>query len=321
MESYANSLSGGHDPSVVKAIPYGVFDKDAAEEISAAITASALVVDCSASIAVGRYISHKLAGNTRAVSFFMNPSGTSLIMLLESSSRSTRLDTLEMQYYRMLIRESALSEHLKSDQRVLYASTCRGTSLVYPQDNAAIFSGFCSKAIKETQISEEASVSIWVVNGLALERYEELGEIFEEVACGSWHMKISPTVLEKLYSQRENKLPNETGGILIGTYDFAHNICYIVDSIDSPSDSEEYSNAYIRGHNGLKDEVMRIENISIGNLTYVGEWHSHPSNDTHPSGDDLILLKSISEFTYSQGNPGCMMILGERNYSIHLGCR
>lgn len=185
MESYANSLSGGHDPSVVKAIPYGVFDKDAAEEISAAITASALVVDCSASIAVGRYISHKLAGNTRAVSFFMNPSGTSLIMLLESSSRSTRLDTLEMQYYRMLIRESALSEHLKSDQRVLYASTCRGTSLVYPQDNAAIFSGFCSKAIKETQVSEEASVSIWVVNGLALERYEELGEIFEEVACDS----------------------------------------------------------------------------------------------------------------------------------------
>ena len=95
----------------------------------------------------------------------------------------------------------------------------------------------------------------------------------------------------------------------------------IVDSIDSPSDSEEYPNAYIRGHNGLKDEVMRIENISIGNLTYVGEWHSHPSNDTRPSGDDLILLKSISEFTYSQGNPGCMMILGERNYSIHLGCR
>ena len=73
MESYANSLSGGHDPSVVKAIPYGVFDKDAAEEISAAITASALVVDCSASIAVGRYISHKLAGNTRAVSFFYEP--------------------------------------------------------------------------------------------------------------------------------------------------------------------------------------------------------------------------------------------------------
>lgn len=72
--------------------------------------------------------------------------------------------------------------------------------------------------------------------------------------------------MDRLYCQRKEKLPNETGGVLIGSYDFAHNICYIVDAIDSPSDSKEYPDAYIRGSNGLYEKVCKIENITIGNL-------------------------------------------------------
>lgn len=132
-----------------------------------------------------------------------------------------------------------------------------------------------------------------------------------------WNIKISPTLIEKLYTQRHASLPNETGGVLIGSYDFAHNICYIVDSIDSPSDSEEYPNAYIRGCKGLGDNISRIENITIGNLTYVGEWHSHPTVSTQPSKDDLFLLSSIKNYTSSHGNPGCMLIVGKGNYSLY----
>ena len=43
----------------------------------------------------------------------------------------------------------------------------------------------------------------------------------------------------------------------------------------------------------------RIENITIGNLTYVGEWHSHPTVSTQPSKDDLFLLSSIKNYTSS----------------------
>lgn len=317
MLDYANTLTGTYDSSVLKAISHDVLNINAKDTLVSAINSADLIVDCSASVAVERYLSFELAGQTRTVCFFMNPSGTALIMLLENADRSICLDSLEMQYYRLLIREPLLEKHLKSDRRVLYSSTCRGTSLIYPQDNAAIFAGLCSKAIKTVKNNIGATVSIWTLDKLSLQHFEVGDELFDIVNKNGWNIKISPTLIEKLYTQRHASLPNETGGVLIGSYDFAHNICYIVDSIDSPSDSEEYPNAYIRGCKGLGDNISRIENITIGNLTYVGEWHSHPTVSTQPSKDDLFLLSSIKNYTSSHGNPGCMLIVGKGNYSLY----
>lgn len=318
MFDYANTLTGTHDPSVTRAIPHDIFDSNAKEELIAAIKSSDLIVDCSASVAVERHLSFELAGRTRAVSFFMNPSGTALVMLLESADRSIRLDTLEMQYYRLLIREPALGKHLESKRYALYSSTCRGTSLIYPQDNAAIFAGFCSKTIKKAKNITGAMVSIWTLDNLSLHHFEEGGELFDTVYSNGWCIKISPILMEQLYSQRQAKLPNETGGALIGAYDFARNVCYIVYSIDSPPDSRGYPNAYIRGCKGLLENISKIEESTIGNLVYIGEWHSHPTVSTKASSDDVVLLKSIKDYTRSCGNPGCMLIVGEKNYTLYI---
>ena len=318
MFNYANTLTGFYAPSVIKAIPYDVFDTNTKCELIAAIESSDMIVDCSASVAVERYLSFELAGHTRAVSFFMNPSGTALIMLLENTDRSICLDTLEMQYYRLLIQEPTLKNHLKSDQQLLYSSTCRNVSLVYPQDNAAIFAGLCSKAIKEAKHTTKAMISIWFFDNLSLQHFEEDGEFFDKVYSGGWTIRISQTLLEKLYFQRKAKLPNETGGVLIGSFDFAHEVCYIVDSIISPPDSLEYPYAYIRGCDGLLDRISKIDETTIGNLVYIGEWHSHPTASTQASKDDLILLASIKEYTRLYGTPGVMLILGEEKYSLYI---
>lgn len=318
MFKYANTLTGFYAPSVTKAIPHDVFDTNTKCELIAAIESADMIVDCSASVAVERYLSFELAGHTRAVSFFMNPSGTALIMLLENIDRSICLDTLEMQYYRLLIQEPTLKDHLKSDHQLLYSSTCRNVSLVYPQDNAAIFAGLCSKAIKEAKHTTKAMISIWLFDNLSLQHFEEDGEFFDKVYSDGWTIRISQTLLEKLYFQRNAKLPNETGGVLIGSFDFAHEVCYIVDSIISPPDSLEYPNAYIRGCDGLLDRISKIDETTIGNLVYIGEWHSHPTASTQASKDDLILLASIKEYTRLYGIPGVMLIVGEEKYSLYI---
>ena len=64
--------------------------------------------------------------------------------------------------------------------------------------------------------------------------------------------------------------------------------------------------------------VCKIENITIGNLTYIGEWHAHPNDSTLPSADDWTLLHSIADYAFTQSSPGCMMIIGENDYSIYL---
>lgn len=323
MQAYANALYSSKEPIVENAIVASAFDINHRELIKGTIQSAELVVDCSASVAVGRYLANKLAGNTRSISLFMNPSGNALIVLLESKDRIVSLDTLEMQYYRMLIRNPALRGHLKSEQRILYSATCRGTSLVYPRDNVSIFSGLCSKVIKNVGSSSTASIIVWEFDDLNLRKYEEKGEQFQQMICNDWLVKISPTLIARLYLLRQKKLPNETGGPLVGAYDFANNICYIVDAIDSPSDSQEYPNAYIRGSNNLPQQVESIRESTIDNLTYIGEWHSHPTNCTRPSSDDQILLKSISNYMITQSSPACMMIVGESQFSIYIddsGC-
>lgn len=318
MKNHANSLFSNGEEAVTKAIASNVFAAHAQEEITAAIKEASLVVDCSASVAVGRHLSHELAGGTRSVSFFMNPAGTALIMLLENADRTISLDTLEMQYYRLLTQRPELHNHLESDHKVLYSSTCRSKSLVYSQDNASIFAGISSKVIKQISNRCDAAIMVWAWEGLSMTHYEEIAEKFQEISCDGWIIKILPSLMARLYVQRKEKLPNETGGVLVGSYDFAHNICYIVDAIDSPSDSQEYPSAYIRGSNGLYEKICEIEKITVGNLTYIGEWHSHPTDSTNPSNDDRKLLHAIAEHTFTQSSPGCMMIIGDSHFSIYL---
>lgn len=319
MKEYSESiLDITDDQYVKKAITENIFNPDYSDEFIKEIENSNLVVDCSASIAVERYLCHNLANNTRCVSFFMNPSGTALIMLLEDSERKIKLDTLEMQYYSIIMNNESLSNHLKNDQKVIYSSGCRNTSLKYSQDNVSIFSGIASKFIKKINEQNSSMISIWSFNELSINSVNEPGITFTDYLNQDWRIKVSSSLENKLFSMRKSKLPNETGGILLGSFDFEQKICYIVDTINAPDDSQEYPCAFIRGSKGLLKQIEKVEETTVGNITYVGEWHSHPTDNTNKSSDDKTLLKYISEYCHTLCQPGCMLIVGETHIGIYI---
>jgi hypothetical protein len=72
-----------------------------------------LVLDMAASIPVSRYLAHDASGTTKRVSLFLNPVGSDLVMLAEDARRETRLDALEMQYYRAVLKDARLREHFR----------------------------------------------------------------------------------------------------------------------------------------------------------------------------------------------------------------
>jgi len=282
------------------------------------VASAKMLIDASASVAVARYVCHEIAGNTRCVSFFMNPAGSCAIMLLEDEDREITLDILEMQYYNLLTKNSKYFDHLKSEQRVIYSSSCRSTSLKYPQDNAAIFSGLCSKSIKDAANNTGGAIVIWKIDGLAIESEIYPVDTYKSLTYGNWTVKIACQIETELYENRKIKLPCETGGVLIGSFDYEREICYIVDFVSSPKDSIESPNSYIRGSKGLLQKIREIEDITAGNLVYVGEWHSHPNDSTGQSQDDKSLMKSIVEYNATQSSPACMIIVGETHISIYL---
>jgi hypothetical protein len=62
-----------------------------------------------------------------------------------------------------------------------------------------------------------------------------------------WSIVLDGWLLEKLLRLRSERLPNETGGVLIGAFDTFHRVCSIVDVLSSPPDSKEWPTSYIRG--------------------------------------------------------------------------
>ena len=277
-----------------------------------------MVVDTSASVAAGRYVCHNIANKTRCASLFMNPSGNSLVILVESADRSIKLDSLEMQYYRMLINEEQLKSHLERADSFSYSSQCRNSSIFFSQDNVAILSGLASKALKKFEKDSTARICIWNIEELSIKQYNEVCEVFDEVIEGGWKVQFSKRLQEDLYRLRKEKLPNETGGILIGNFDFERKICYVIDHISNISDSVEYPQSFIRGSNGVLNKIQEIEKITAGNLIYLGEWHSHPNDITNQSSDDMKLMDAIIEFNLTQGHPACMVIVGENNQSVYI---
>ena len=111
---------------------------------------------------------------------------------------------------------------------------------------------------------------------------------------------------------------NETGGVLIGAYDISRKRIYVVSQVRAPEDSISSPTSFIRGCVNLPERLKYIYETTLDNLTYIGEWHSHPSANTQRSKDDVKLHKAIVDYNRENCLPGCMMILGTNRFSIYI---
>jgi proteasome lid subunit RPN8/RPN11 len=144
-------------------------------------------------------------------------------------------------------------------------------------------------------------------------------EVIEQ-RVGEWTIYTDTWFLRRVQQLRENKLPNETGGLLIGAFDMERKIIYVVDTIPSTPDSLEWPTTYIRGCEGLLNSVKEVRAKTADNLEYVGEWHSHPFGcQASLSADDVKALEWLRGMMNSQGLPAFMLIVGnagERSWNI-----
>ncbi len=282
--------------------------------IDAQLSEAEILLDVSASIPVARKLAFdKFA--SRRVSLFLNPSGSGLVMLAESEERNVTLDCLEMQYYRLLLREPKLNDHLFREGTIRYGNSCRDISGRMKQHNIAILAGIGSKALVDLNMQKSSAMNIWELNengGVQLFS-QEVYDV-EKLNSGSWKVIIDHHILNEIFKKRKSMLPKETGGILLGAYDMSRKIIYIVDTILSPSDSKEYPNAYYRGIDGVPERMTEIHEITSGNVSYIGEWHSHPDGASlNRSADDDYLFGWLERHMHSIGRPPLMLIAGDQN--------
>lgn len=292
------------------------------DKISKAFNCADIILDASASVPVARHLAHDVDSAARRISIFLNPSGTAVVLLAEDPTRKTTLDFLEMQYYRCLINEPYLESHLqRHSEQIRYATSCRDVSSSIPQDFVALHAAICSRAIHQVTSNEKACLSIWCTDADQINVQRHSFPV-SPLICekGKWTLSTDEWLLDKVFKVREEKLPNETGGVLVGAYDFQRKIVYVVDCLPSPPDSEEWPTAYIRGCQGLRTKVEDIQRITHDQLQYIGEWHSHPPCcGVSPSPADRKLFSWLSNWMKADGRPPLMLIAGDRaRYAFYL---
>lgn len=285
-----------------------------AKALESAFSEAEIILDMSASVSVARHLSRDLGVSGRRISLFLNPSGTALTLLAEDAAHQISLDSLEMQLYRESAANPALNELLASSGDLRIGQSCRDVTVPIPQNLVALHAAIGSHAIRETLATKDARISVWQVE---LSTYTVSATHIDPVRpeqkqVGAWAILTDAGVSAKLSELRRQRLPKETGGVLIGAHDVGRRVIYLVDALPSPPDSEEYPTAYIRGSQGLAQSVRNISHSTDGMLHYIGEWHSHPPGSSiKPSPRDEKLLGWVGDIMYQDGLPGVMAVVGD----------
>lgn len=293
--------------------------KDAADTLRDKYLAAELILDIAASVPVARHLALDVESPARRMSVFLNPSGTDLVVLAEDSGRTTPLDVLEAQYYRAAASHPALLGHLGvAPGRLRYGRTYRDVTTTMPTHLVGMHAAIAAQGVRNALASDDASIRVWRCDPqcLSVMPTEIPPAAAERQRLGDWTLVIDAEVRTRLAKLREDKLPNETGGVLIGAYDLSRRIVYVVDTVPSPPDSAEWPTLYVRGSEGLLDQIGEITSRSGGQLEYVGEWHSHPAGcPPLPSADDLTVFTWLTEHMDHAGLPALMAIVADGDAS------
>lgn len=307
---FIDLIRGGRDSEEYKSVVSEIADAD-------------YFIDATTSIAMSRFLATQIESPARRIALFLNPTGSSLILLAEDTKRAITLDQLEMQYYRFLTSQVDLHNHLSNAKGSLrYAGTCRDISSRLPQDAIAFHSAIASNALEKVMANENAQIQIWEnsFDDYKLKYFEATPTTVTVVKQNEWTLCIDSDFMKKIHEERIKDLPNETGGVLVGAYDMSRKVVYLVDSILSPDDSKKWPTVYIRGHKYLEKNMDRIREITQEHLTYVGEWHSHPAGcSCIPSLDDRKAFLWQAEEMEKSGYPAIMLIAGDNNnYAFYI---
>lgn len=310
-----------HAEEVARGIAADALNSGDHDDLGQSLAEADLVADFSASVTVARHLAIDAESPARRISLFLSPDGADLVLLAEDRGRRIRLDDLEMHYYREVAGHPALANHLRpGGRRLRYAHSCRHVTSTIPQDLVSLHAGIGARALRRAAAREDPEISLWrisdelSVSALTVEPTNVI-----TVVHNGWEIRTNESVTRRLWDLRSRKLPNETGGILVGHHDLARRILYVADVLPSPPDSQEWPTLYIRGCKGLRDELQRIEDRTAGMLTYVGEWHSHPDGGgVAPSDDDMKVFAWLAEHMLLDGLPPLMVIVGEKNIGWYL---
>ncbi len=124
-------------------------------------------------------------------------------------------------------------------------------------------------------------------------------------------------IADTMQAIRSSALPNETGGVLVGYFDFNVGTLFIAAALPPPPDSVSTPKSFVRGTEGLEERLDEIARRTANIVTYIGEWHSHPTgHSARPSGEDVVQLTTLAVKMAEEGLSAVQIIVAEHEMRV-----
>lgn len=283
------------------------------EAVKGAISKADFLVDATTTIEIPRDLSQR-EDVPRSVSVFLTPSGRDSALLMESADRSLRLDVLEAQYYRAIINAEWGKDHLEGHRGSIWVGAgCRDVSTIISFESIQFHAALIARKVRLLRDKSAAYIRVWtgdfetgVLSASEIPIYESA-----RFNCGDWSVVMDRGIKEKLGAIRIDRLPKETGGVILGYIDQKLKHIYVVDVLNAPPDSDADLTGFTRGIEGLKAALGEAARRTANIVDYIGEWHSHPEfYSACPSSIDRALIKELADTLELDGHPALIIIVG-----------
>lgn len=306
-----------NEATQAKFVNQKLLENNSENAVTKALNEANLIIDATASVLAAHVLSDH-ESQARRFSAFLNPSGNSAILLAEPASRTLNLRDLEAQYLAAVLSTKRLAEHFKSPETIAYTGACRAITNRIPESRVSILSGLVSIAMNRAVDRPDAVISIW---SLAPNGKVTLNSVapksISRYHAHDWTITIDSGLKKRIHAMRKAHLPNETGGILFGCVDIPKKLIHLIDASPAPPDSKEKKNSFKRGKEGVQELIETIAQKTMGQVRYVGEWHSHPLNVSgQPSFVDLHQIDWLSTVTDIDSMPALMLIASDQEITL-----
>jgi len=179
-------------------------------------------------------------------------------------------------------------------------------------------SGLVAEGLGQAADVDEGVIRVWSIGaGGAVSSFSYPAEAVRRLDVDGWQIALDAGLRARIAAMRNEALPNETGGILLGVVDIPARQIHVADAASAPTDSVSSPEGFTRGTDGVQETIDRGMAETQGQVRYVGEWHSHPPRaGVLPSITDLAQINWLASIFDMDTLPALMLIAGEAELAV-----
>ena len=285
------------------------------------------VIDCSASPAVQLRLAD-VSRDVPVLSTFQVDAGRVTVVLGESRTGIGSVDALEAVMVSEHRELPGVRRWLRYEAHtVMIGGGCRSASAPIPLPWVMDGAGWVATVALEWLRAEDAWPAIEMIGLMTTDpgfvakvnTSWQQHDVQISNATGGWRVKITKQVEQKLHDRAISAAPLETGGICIGRVDKQRRVAYVIDIWEGPVDSYGSIVGFVRGRQDLKARLAQLESNTGDQLTYIGEWHSHPPGcGTHMSATDSATSRRMAKVLAKDQIPAIFMISNGSMHDTHV---